>query len=355
MRWLTGLGLACLALIAAPAMAGEALAGVGFRQAIWIDASRGIKASMGFAGATSRRIDVAIWYPAAPRAGSPADASQRDAAPLPGSYPLIVYSHGTNGRPDSAMHIVRELVRHGYVVVAPAYPLSSLDAFTHIRMTDTSDVVNQVADIRFVIDRALADPVVGQLIDPGAIGVAGHSLGAVTSYFAVYGMGIRDARIRAVAMTGPGDPVQAALSTPMGLAGVRHAEVAVPALFLAADKDVFARSTGGPFAAYERVAGPKAALLIHGGTHVWFRDGADWPADQRNPDCAFFDANMPGVAVPGCGERVTLIGPMRQQAITRAALLAFFDGYLKGDKAALARLRRVPGTDRAVEARFAGK
>ena len=79
--------------------------------------------------------------------------------------------------------------------------------------------------------------------------------------------------------------------------------------------------------------------MIKGGVHVWFRDGSDIPPGGKNPDCAFFEKNMPGMAVPGCELHGGLITPARQQEITRAALLDFFDGYLRKDAAALVRLR----------------
>ncbi|KHK92234.1 alpha/beta hydrolase family protein [Novosphingobium malaysiense] len=266
---------------------------IGLRRASWVDTARKIRPNGDFPGSDTRRLDVMIWYPATDGAGGrePAgDVVLEDAPPAAGRRPLLIYSHGTNGRPDNAMGIVRALVRHGYVVAAPAYPLSSLAAFTHIRMTDVSDVANQVKDIHFLLDQLLADAVTGPVIDPGAIGIYGHSLGGVTSYFTVYGRQIRDPRVKAVAMLGGGDPVQTALANDMGLWGTGYAEVAVPALFLSADKDVFSRMTGRPFAAYERVEGPKTEVLIHGGVHVWFRDEEAWPSDHSNPDCLFFSA-----------------------------------------------------------------
>lgn len=325
------------------------MTGIGLRLASWTDDTRGIRQSRGFAGAATRRLDVMVWYPAE---GAGDDVAA--AAPLAAGQrrPLVLYSHGTNGRPDNALHLVLDLVRRGYVVAAPSYPMSSLTAFTGIAATDTDDVAEQVRDIAFVIDRLLADPVFGAAIDPDAIGITGHSLGGVTSYFAVYGGGLRDDRVRAVAMIAPGDPVQTALTGGMGLWGTRHVEADVPALFLTAEKDVFARTTGRPYAAYERVEGPKFQVMIRGGTHVWFHDGDDQPPDHRNPDCLWFDAFMPGHAMPGCEERVPLIGAARQQAITRVALGDFFDGYLKGDGEAVVRLKTMALSDRDVEIRF---
>lgn len=339
----------CAALLALPVHAAEGSFGIGLRQPSWVDAARGIKKTMGFEGAETRRLDVMVWYPAA----VPGDDAAAD-APLAagGPWPLVIYSHGTNGRPDNALHIVKDLVRRGYVVAAPNYPLSSSSAFTRIRMTDTSDVINQVKDVRFVIDRLLADPFFGPAIDAQKIGITGHSLGGVTSYFATYGAGLRDPRVKAAALIAPGDPVQTVLSNGMGLWGTQHAAVPVPVLFLTAEKDVFARTTGRPYAAYARVEGPKFQVMIKRGVHVWFNDGHEQPAGNKNPDCLWFERHIPSMVMPGCEERVPLIGPARQQAISRTALHSFFDGYLKGDAGAIRRLKAMGGKDKDVNVHF---
>ena len=325
--------LAALLTLIAPAALAEDTA-IGARQVSYVDESRPIKASMGFVGSATRRLDVRIWYPAG-RTG------EADPAPLArgGPFPLVIYSHGTYGRADNDMHMVEHLVRHGYIVAAPEFPLSSRAAFTNIKMADPSDVANQTKDIRFIIDRLLGDPVFGPAIDPAKIGTTGHSLGAVTSYFTSFGTQTRDPRIAATALIAGGDPVQTALTQNMGLQGTGHAEVRIPVLFLSADHDVFARTTGRPHAAYARVEGPKTEVMIHGGVHVWFRDGNEVLPDGKNPDCLFFERYLPGMVMPGCELRGGLIAPARQQEITRAAVLDFFDAYLKGDAQALVRLR----------------
>ena len=315
-------------------IAAEPGLGVGAQQLTFVDASRPIKASMGFAGSATRRIDVRIWYPTklAPAADPVPIAS---GAP----YPLVIYSHGTFGSADNAMHLVEHLVRHGYIVAAPDYPLTSSAAYSHVRFADISDVAEQTRDVKFIIDRLLADPTFGPRIDPAKIGTTGHSLGAVTSYFTSFGAQTRDPRIAATALIAGGDPVTTALTQNMGLFGTAHAEVRVPALFLSAEKDVFARTTGRPYAAYSRVEGPKTEVMIRGGVHVWFRGKPEVLPDGKNPDCIWFERNMPSLTMPGCELRGGLIDPLRQQAITRDALLNFFDGYLKKDARALARLR----------------
>ena len=176
-------GIALLAgLLLAAMPAGVVLAGEGAAPDMshaaksFVDQTRAIKASMGFAGSATRRIDVQVWQP------------RGDGGP----WPLVVFSHGTFGRSDNAMHIVRELVSHGYMVAAPDYPLTSSNAWTKVRFADISDVANQVKDVSFVITSLLADPELGPRIDREKIGIAGHSLGAVTSYFTAFGRQVRD-------------------------------------------------------------------------------------------------------------------------------------------------------------------
>jgi predicted dienelactone hydrolase len=331
---LTRFMLAAMLILSAPAALAQQAA-IDARQVTYVDATRPIKASMGFAGAPTRRIDLRVWLPAEP-----------------GPHPLVIYSHGTFGSADNAMHLVEHLVRHGYIVAAPDYPLTSSAAFTKVRFADASDVAQQPRDIKFIITSLLADPMLAPLIDPAKIGITGHSLGAVTSYFAAFGQQTRDPRIAATALIAGGDPVEAALMTDMGLLGTGHAAVRHPVLFLSAEKDVFARITGRPYAAYSRVEGPKTEVMIKGGVHVWFRGKPEVLPEGKNPDCLFFERMMAGLVMPGCETRGGLIDPMRQQAITRDALLDFFDGYLRGDARALKRLRGLGRAYREVGVRF---
>jgi predicted dienelactone hydrolase len=316
------------------AMAEESDYGVAQRNVTYIDKTRPIKAWGSFQGTPDRRLDLIVWYPTKQGAGKNAETSARG-----GPWPLVLYAHGTMGHADNATHIVRELVRHGYVVAAPNFPLSSPAAFTKISSPAMSDVVNQTKDLSFIIDSLVADPFFKPLIDSRKIGSMGHSLGAVTNYFTAFGSKTLEPRISAFALLGAGDPVQAALSNDMGFVGSWPAPVHVPVLFLSAEKDVFARLTGGPHTAYSRVPAPKYEVMVNKGAHVWFRDGADQPADNKNPDCLFFERVQ--MRVPGCEERVPLIGPALQQEITRTAILAFFDNYLKADATGRSRLLNI--------------
>lgn len=340
MSRLVGMALAALMILTAPIVhAAEAGYAIGTAQLALVDSSRSIKASAGFAGAKQRRIDVLVWYPAAKES-----SVERTPLAQGGPWPLVIYSHGTFSRPDSAMHLVRELVARGYVVAAPNYPLTSSTAYTKVTRADITDVIEQTRDISFVIDHLLADPFFKTAIDPRKIGTTGISLGAVTSYFASFGVQTRDPRIVATAPIAAGDPVQSALSSSVGVEGTLHAAVSVPTLFVSGQYDMFAATTGRPYAAFSRIEPPKYEMMIKGAVHLWFGDGVQQPPGGANPDCVFFARAAPDRQPPACRTTTTLIDPAREKLITRTAVADFFDAYLKGDKAALARLREVHET-----------
>jgi predicted dienelactone hydrolase len=287
----------------------------------WIDTARATRACGPFPGSDERRLDVLVWRPEGE-----------------GPFPLLVYCHGTNGMAGESLYLVEALNGAGYMVAAPEFPLTSREAHTPFTAADVTDAPEQVRDVSFVIDSLLADSALSPLIDAGRIALAGHSLGGVTTYFATWGMQCRDPRIRASIPIAASDPVASALANGLGFAGIQHAAVSVPVLFLSAEKDLFARMAGRPGAAYARVEPPKHHVMIARGTHVWFHDGDDQPGDNRNPDCLWFDQYLPGVPVPGCEERVPLIGAARQQQIAAEAIVDFLGAYLKHDSSALARL-----------------
>ena len=344
----------CLLAFTAPSVvAADSEGGVGVRHLRLVDDSRSVKAVNGFSGSPVRRVDVAVWYPAKLRSGAAAGEPVEGAASADGKpWPLVLYSHGSYGHADNAMHLVKHLVRSGYVVAAPDYPLTSRAAYTQVTGVDLTDVIHQTGDIRFIIDHLLRDEQLSGVIDKDRIATVGHSLGAVTSYFASFGAGIRDPRIRATVLIGAGDPVQAALAADMGMMGVWHFPAVIPVLFLSAQMDPFALVNGRPYAAYSRLEKPKYEVMVKGGNHIWFRDGANQPVDGSNPDCAMLAGFRPGITLPGCEAGVPLISPLRQQEITRIAVGDFLDGYLKDDAERRGGLRNLPVKLPEVELRY---
>jgi len=78
----------------------------------WIDSTRPTDSNGDYAGASDRRLEVALW--------SPTDAS--------GPRPLVVYSHGFMSTRDRGTHLAEHLASHGYVVVAASFPLTNFNA-----------------------------------------------------------------------------------------------------------------------------------------------------------------------------------------------------------------------------------
>jgi dienelactone hydrolase len=278
-----------------PAVATIGTNAVGSVEQTFVDDSRPTKANGSFAGAPSRALHTTIYYPAL---GKPGDTVTADATPdrKHGPYPLILYSHGTNSSGAEYEPLLRQWASAGYVVAAPDYPLSNKNSPGGAIITDLDQ---QPADARFVIDRVLAlsskrSGTLARAVDAKRIGASGHSLGALTTYRLVYETCCADKRIKAAApMSGAaGDPPQffTGISTPL-LAEHGDADGTIP---YQTGADTFAKASP-----------PKFFLTLIGGGHT--------PPYRGGPDPA-----------PTTVAHVTL---------------DFFDRYLKSDRAALDRLR----------------
>ena len=73
--------------------------------------------------ARDRLFTCEIWYPAeSDQYGTPREADgngeRRDAAPLPGAHPLVVFSHFSGGGGRVSSFLCRHLASHGYAVAA---------------------------------------------------------------------------------------------------------------------------------------------------------------------------------------------------------------------------------------------
>jgi len=169
---------------------------VGLRVLRLVDRSRTIRLHDG--RSEPRTLMTYVRYPAlAPSGGT--DVLKAPAASAGGLYPLIVFAHGFAVTPQTYSRLLQSWARAGYVVAAPVFPLSNAKAPGG---PDEADVVNQPADMSFVISRLLSlsragnGPLAG-LVDPGLIAVAGHSDGAETALASAYSRRFRDRRIGA--------------------------------------------------------------------------------------------------------------------------------------------------------------
>ncbi|MER7166595.1 dienelactone hydrolase family protein [Micromonospora sp. NPDC000207] len=198
-----------------------------------------------------RPLPTTVWYPArGERGGEP----ERGAPVAKGKFPVVVFSHGLGGRSDDYSGLLSRWAEAGFVVAAPTFPRTSGDGDGNVL-----DVLNQPADVSYVLDEVLAlddtdgDPLRGRL-DTGRVAAAGHSAGGVTT------IGLfttrRDDRLDAgVVFAG----------TAIGF-GTAFAGSAAPQLFVHGELDDVVKYTAGK-AVYDKVPWPKAMLSLPEGDH----------------------------------------------------------------------------------------
>lgn len=155
-----------------------------------------------------RRLTTVIRYPAlGPRNGG--DQTGAPSARGEGPFPLIVFGHGFAVTPASYSQLLHAWASAGYVVAAPAFPLSNANAPGG---PDERDLPNQPADMTFVISRMLAadgapSGILHGLIAPHEIAVAGQSDGGDSALAAAYDPRYRDRRVdAAMILSGAEDP-----------------------------------------------------------------------------------------------------------------------------------------------------
>ncbi len=135
----------------------------------FVDTSRATPSNGTYPGSSERVLPTLVLYPH--------QLEERR------HFPLIVFSHGFTASGPLYASVLIPWVAHGYVVAAPTFPLSSGGAPGG---PTVADYPNQPGDVSFVITQMIrlgnteGSPL-HNLIDPQSIGVAGHSLGAITT------------------------------------------------------------------------------------------------------------------------------------------------------------------------------
>jgi dienelactone hydrolase len=205
-----------------------------------------------------RPLPITVWYPAVGSTSSRPVIGAAAARSAP--FPLVVFAHGFGLYPRAYLSIIATWTHAGYVVAAPVFPHTNPGAEGGL---DESDIVNQPADVRFVVKRLLGSDgdrtaELRSLIDEDHIAVAGHSDGGSTVLSLAYNKCCREERIDAViVMAGeelalqPGD----------------HAPGSPPLLAIQGTADEVNR-LGATRAFYSKARSDKYLLLLRGADHL---------------------------------------------------------------------------------------
>ena len=303
------------------------------------DTSRPTSENRGVPGKPERNLPSTLWYP----------------ENFDGPYPLVVHSHGIVSNRRELAYLAEALASRGYVVIAADYPLTNGATEGG---ANADDVVNQPADISFLIDSVInlsgdGKPFSG-VIDQSRIGLTGFSLGGLTTYLTAYHARWRDPRIAAaVAIAGP-----SAIFAPDYFRTTN-----IPLLAIAGTADALIEHRR--HAANIPARASNASLLtIEGGSHLGFVGMAD-PMFRfsDNPDtlgCAAVMAvlgedpnatfltlgsreegvdpqrDLPGICDYGYPETVH---PGRQHMITQIGVVSFLESVFNTDADARASAR----------------
>jgi dienelactone hydrolase len=210
-----------------------------------------------------------------------------------GPFPTIVFAHGSNGHPDKFTQLLGAWATAGYVVAAPAFPLTN--ATVPENSKNISDVVNQPADMSFVLTQLLREnrdrkSRLHGAIDRRHLGAAGLSLGGATTYGVVFDDCCRDRRFAAAMVL---DGIHLPMSSSTG--GQLRLDGHVPLLIAHSDTDpTIPYSTAR--AAYDEAKPPVWFVTLHGASHAtqWENDPTPYDSADEHLTVDFWDATLRG-------------------------------------------------------------
>jgi predicted esterase len=168
-----------------------------------------------------------------------------------GIHPLLVFIHGYNSSPKTYARIIDVLVRGGFVVAAPSFPLEDPEQGNGL---DRGDLVHEAQDVSAVLN-ALQSSHWSPWIDWQSVTAFGHSDGADVALSLGYDPAKLDKRITRVLAAAP---------DPLDFSPVTHGP---PLLLIHGDADPIV-----PFASSEQVFGAlhatRCLLKLHGADHA---------------------------------------------------------------------------------------
>jgi predicted dienelactone hydrolase len=237
----------------------------------WVDTSRTIPRT------PSRTLRTVIWNP-------------ETATPVP----LLVLAHGFGGLPEKFDAFARAVASAGFLVAAPAFPLTNEDA-PGGHENGLQDFRNQPGDVTFVLDRLFeanqnpGDELFAH-IDPDRVALLGHSLGGLTALAATRKDCCHDPRIKAVVAVAP------LVALFLNQFGADSIAAAPPTLILHGQADTtIAFQSSIDF--YEAIDAPKYLVGLVGVDHSEALESQDLPAPPprkaaEDTVIAFLDATL---------------------------------------------------------------
>ncbi|WP_395846583.1 alpha/beta hydrolase family protein [Cystobacter fuscus] len=323
--------------------------GFATRNIVFVDSSRPTAPNRTFPGAPQRTLPTRIYYPVCPpdtNASPPPD----DRIPVAsgGPFPLLAYAHGLTSLGDTARHVTEHLATHGYIIVAPLFPLTNRNAPGGPTFEDAA---NQPEDLAFVMRQVAqltgANADLGGAVDTRRRALLGFSLGGMTTLIAAYHPILALDGIQAAVAQAP------AITCILGPAFFARP---LPTLIISGTADELV-PISGPERVFSLAPPPVILVELLGGTHSGFMNReAPFLENTDTPECqALLDSGAtggpdapnsrfaddlrrgagPGVIEPAgctplCSQRFTqTMGATRQLLLVRAATLAHFEATLR--------------------------
>ena len=339
---IAGCGSSTPAKPQSPTYEAEGEYGIGVHTFTFVDSSRPTPANGSYMGAADRTLVTEFWYPStnAPMTGL---VATKDAPAATGPFPLIIHSHGFMDSRQGENYLARHLASHGYLVAAPDYPLSNSAAPGGATVLD---LPNQPGDVSFIIDSLLADPTWSKAVDSAHIGISGLSLGGLTTLLSAFHPRLRDTRVKAALALAP---VSCMLTAPFFAQSV-------PVMLVQGDRDMILPIADNTERIFPLAKDPRELVVLKTGSHTGFSGFASLFDPTMNYDrigCMALGsvqvmsfgalgsadegiAQDPSVCAQPCQQPIMdpSLEAGRQQQLTQAIGLAFFESRLKNDAAA---------------------
>jgi fermentation-respiration switch protein FrsA (DUF1100 family) len=196
-------------------------------------------------------------------------------------FPLIVFAHGFALAPQTYTTLLDAWARAGFVVAAPAFPVERSDAHGG---PSQSDLLNEPADMSFVLTRLLGSERWRRLIDPHEIAFAGQSDGAVAALAASYDPRFADPRVDATVLLSGAAP-----------AGFQRAVRRSPPLLAVQGTSDPINPPGATAAYYALIQRPKFLLWLLGASHLApYTTNDRWAGVVDRATIAFLDHTLRG-------------------------------------------------------------